>query len=207
MDFQHIWLPAADGADQALTLLLLHGTGGDENDLIPIGKMFGKHINLLSVRGKVAENGMNRFFRRFAEGIFDVADLKFRADELNTFLSEAAEKYTFNPEKIIALGYSNGANIAGGLLLQHPETLAGAILLRAMIPFEAEKNWQLNGTKILTIAGKNDPLTTSQESEKWAETLKNAGGKVTPKTLNTGHNLTQEDIQIALEWFNIELSE
>ena len=204
MDFIHLFIPSTQNSGNAPTLLLLHGTGGDENDLISVGKLFGDHVNLLSVRGKVSENGMNRFFRRLGMGVFDVPDLKLRTTELADFLKMAAQKSSFEITKIIALGYSNGANIAGSLLLMQPDLLAGAILLRPMIPFLPEPEWALPGTKILLNAGKTDNTMNPQEPANWADLLREAGASVTFNPLETGHNLTRQDFDSAVSWFKNE---
>ena len=128
-----------------MTLLLLHGTGGNENDLIPVGQLLSSNASLLSPRGKVLENGMPRFFRRLSEGIFDLEDLKFRTQELAKFVKDASIIYSFDLNKTIAIGFSNGANIAASLLLSHPETIKGAILFRAMIPYIPDSLPDLSG--------------------------------------------------------------
>ena len=117
------------------TFLLLHGTGGNEEDLIPLAYELDKRVAILSPRGKVLENGITpRFFRRLAEGVFDLEDLKFRTNELADFVNDASKAYDFDLQHIIALGYSNGANIASSVLLIRPEILSSAILFRAMVP-------------------------------------------------------------------------
>jgi phospholipase/carboxylesterase len=199
--FHPKWIPAFENSAKAFTILLLHGTGGDENDLIPIGRLFGANVNLLSIRGQVSENGMNRFFKRLGMGIFDVEDLKLRASELADFLKLAAEQYKFDEKKVVALGYSNGANIAGGLLLGHPGVLTGAMLLRPMIPYIPDSLPTLTHTKVLLNAGKQDNTMNSHEPEKWSELLEKAGANVMLQTLDTGHNLIRTDMELAVSWF------
>ena len=148
--------------DRSMTLLLLHGTGGDENDLIPIARMIDPvGASILSPRGKVLENGQPRFFRRLSEGNFDLKDLKFRTHELADFLHNASKLYGFNLEQTVAVGYSNGANIAASMLLLRPEVLAGSILFRAMVPFIPESVPNLSGKYIFMSAGLHDPIVPS----------------------------------------------
>ena len=151
----HRWLPK-EGATG--TLLLLHGTGGDENDLVSLGRTLDPDANLLSPRGKVLENGMPRFFRRLAEGVFDEEDVKRRADELAAFVREAADAYGFAADRVAAVGYSNGANIASAALLRHPGLFRAAVLLRPMVPFEPEALPDLAGVPVFLSAGRRDPI-------------------------------------------------
>ncbi|MGE5177814.1 MAG: alpha/beta hydrolase [Bacteroidota bacterium] len=194
--FHHRAVPG----EAPITLLLLHGTGGDEDDLLPLGPYLAPGAALLSPRGRVLENGAPRFFRRIAEGVFDEEDLKHRTDELARFVRAARERYGLEDRPIVAVGFSNGANIAGSLLLMKPEALDGAILLRAMTPFIPEKPPALAGKRVFLGAGRNDPLVPPYESESWAERLRGAGADVTLHWTNTGHALAQEDIDAAREW-------
>ena len=156
-DFIHRFLPAGPGG--GTTLLLLHGTGGDEGDLLPLGRALLPGAALLSPRGRVLERGMPRFFRRLAEGVFDQEDLARRTDELAAFLEGAATRYGFDPGRVVAVGFSNGANIAASLLLRHPGRLRGAVLLSPMVPFEPEPAPDLGGTPVFIGAGKAGPVT------------------------------------------------
>jgi phospholipase/carboxylesterase len=194
--FHHRAVPG----EAKLALLLLHGTGGDEDDLLPLGPYLAPGAALLSPRGRVLENGAPRFFRRIAEGVFDEEDLKHRTDELARFVRAARERYGLEDRPIVAVGFSNGANIAGSLLLVKPEALDGAILLRAMTPFTPEKPPALAGKRVFLGAGRNDPLVPPYESESWAERLRGAGADVTLHWTNTGHALAQEDIDAARDW-------
>lgn len=182
-------------------LLLLHGTGADENDLIPLGRMIAPGRALLSPRGKVLENGMPRFFRRFAEGVFDQKDLEFRTAELGDFLVEAAAQYEFAPRSLIALGYSNGANIAASLLLRRPEALAGAILLRAMLPFEPSELPDLTGKPVFLSSGDADPIIPAENSKRLADLLTQAGARVTHNRHSGGHGLEAREVELAGTWF------
>ena len=164
------------------TLLLLHGTGGNENDLLPVGRAIAPGAALLSPRGRVLEHGMPRFFRRLAEGVFDHEDLVARTHELADFVAECAKHYGFDAKRVVAVGFSNGANIAASMMLLRPETLAGAILLRAMVPFEPKTPPDLRGRRALVAAGKADPIVKPENSERLAAILREAGaGACSPR--------------------------
>ncbi len=201
LNFAHEFVPAARGS--GVTLLLLHGTGGDEHDLVPLGRQLYPGAALLSPRGRVTENGMPRFFRRFAEGVFDVEDLKFRAKELNTFVTTALAHYGA-PEKLVAAGYSNGANIAAGLLLLHPALLAGAVLFRAMVPFTPDAGQSpapdLKGVHIFYGPGRRDPIVPRQDTEMLPQLLKKLGADVEVHWHAGGHELGQDDLIAAKTW-------
>ena len=196
LDFIHRFVPAT--LPDRPPLLLLHGTGGDENDLLPLGQDISPGSALLSPRGKVLEHGMPRFFRRLAEGVFDLDDLKARTSELASFITAAREAYQLGPG--IALGFSNGANIAASLLLTQPDVLGGAILLRAMLPFEPDEKPQLEGKPVLMLSGKADPFMPVASRERLATLLAESGARLTHRTLDAGHNLTQNDLYLATEW-------
>lgn len=183
------------------TLLLLHGTGGNERDLIPLGKKIDSQANILSVRGNVLENGMPRFFRRIADGVFDEEDLITRTKELNDFLKDASEKYNFDREKVYALGYSNGANIAASLLFHFENSLKGAMLHHPMVPRRNIELPDLSGTKVFIGAGKNDPMCPPEESELLDELLSAAKAEVTIHWESHGHQLTPTEIKAAAEWY------
>jgi phospholipase/carboxylesterase len=179
-------------------LLLLHGTGGDENDLVPLGRMVAPGAALLSPRGKVLEHGMPRFFRRVAEGVFDENDVRSRANELADFVEEARVRYAIPSP--IALGYSNGANIAAAVLLLRPSTLAGAILLRATAPFSQLPAAYLTGKPILIISGAADPLISAQGTARLTAALRQDGAGIEHRTLAAGHELSQSDVDLARTW-------
>lgn len=201
LDFIHRFVPTNSNVKEAkLTLLLLHGTGGNEDDLIPLGKELAPNASILSVRGKVLENGMPRFFRRLEEGVFDMEDLKIRTDELAEFIVKSSSAYMFDAESVIAVGYSNGANIAASLLLRRPEVLAGAILFRAMVPFVPTVMPDLSKKSIILLEGLYDPIVTKAEAESLLELFTKTQSSVTLKWQNSGHNLTQEDIVAAKKW-------
>lgn len=182
-------------------LLLLHGTGGDENDLLPIADIIDSEASVLSVRGNVLENGMPRFFKRLAEGVFDEEDLIFRTNELNQFLDEAANQYQFDRHNIVAIGYSNGANIAASLLFHIQDTLKGAILHHPMVPRRGVQLPNLEGTNIFIAAGVNDLICPQQESIELKELLESAGANVQDHWENRGHQLTMSEIQTAKAWY------
>jgi phospholipase/carboxylesterase len=188
----------------APTLLLLHGTGGDENDLLPLGRTIAPGSALLSPRGKILENGMPRFFRRLAEGVFDQEDLTQRTAELAGFLQAAAERYGFELDSLMAVGFSNGANIAASLLLRFPQTLAGGILIRAMVPFVRERVPDLTGKRVLLLSGQLDPIVPMEQPKELASTFKSAGADVTLHWERAGHTLTQADVSTATAWLAAE---
>jgi predicted esterase len=201
--FDHVWEPAGpEGAEDQRTLLLLHGTGGDENDLVPLGRQLAPGAAILSPRGKVLENGVSRrFFRRLAVGDLDIPDLLERTDELADFVTGSAARYGFDPAGVTAIGFSNGANIAVSLLFRHPGLLAGAALLRPMLPYEPEPGLNLDGTRIFIAAGGRDPLVPAAQSNELAARAERAGAEVTVE-LNpaAGHNLEQSDLQALATW-------
>ena len=182
------------------TLLLLHGTGGNELDLLPLAGMIDEEASVLSVRGNVLENGMPRFFRRLAEGVFDEEDLVFRTQELNEFLDEAAQKYEFDRKNIIAVGYSNGANIAASLLFHYQNALKAAILHHPMVPRRIELP-DLTGTNVFIAAGTNDPICPPLESKELQGLLQEANASVELHWENRGHQLTREEVEEAARWY------
>lgn len=190
------------GTDQTRpTLLLLHGTGGSERDLLPLAEQIDPDANILSVRGNVNENGMARYFRRLSEGVFDEEDLVFRTKELNDFLDEAAEEHGFDRNNIVALGYSNGANIAGSLLFHYQDALAGAILHHPMVPLRGIDLPDLTDKPVFIAAGTNDPICPSAESEELKSILENAGANVDIHWENYGHQLTLSEVEAAGAWY------
>jgi len=199
--FQHRFVPGAAGGSP-LTLLLLHGTGGNEDDLLPLGSLIAPGAALLSPRGRVLENGMPRFFRRFAEGILDVEDLKFRAKELADFVRAARVEYGVENSPLYAVGFSNGANIAAGILLVEPDLLDGAVLLRAMVPFEPDSPPKLQGKRVLLAAGRRDPYSGTEQTERLRTILEGGGADVTVHWSNVGHALIQEDVDAAAVWIS-----
>ena len=195
-DFIHDFVPGSSSR----TLLLLHGTGGNERDLIPLGRELDPNAALLSPRGKVLENGMPRFFRRLAEGVFDLEDLKYRTNELADFVAAAAQHYGFASDNVVAVGYSNGANIAASMLLLRPEILSAAILFRAMVPLIPDRQPNLSSIRVWIGAGEHDPIIPTSETNALAELLRNDGADVTIRYFQTGHQLTRDDVDAARDW-------
>ncbi|WP_177167183.1 alpha/beta hydrolase [Salinibacillus kushneri] len=183
------------------TFLLLHGTGGTEQDLLPLAGMIDGEASVLSVRGNVSENGMPRFFRRLAEGVFDEEDLINRTKELHEFLDEAADQYGFDRNNIVAIGYSNGANIACSLLFHYQNSLKGAMLHHPMIPRRGIGLPDLSGVPIFIAAGSNDPICSPEESNELHTLLENAGAGVELHWDNYGHQLTRGEVEKSTEWY------
>jgi len=200
LSFVHVFEPASSAS--APTLLLLHGTGGSEHDLVPLGRSLDPGAALLSPRGKVLERGMPRFFRRFAEGVFDLDDLRQQTGDLAAFLHAASAHYRFDPARVIAVGFSNGANIAASLLLLEPGGLAGAILFRAMVPLVPDPLPDLSETPVLLSAGRADPLVDPAGSEHLAALLKRCGARVTLEWQEAGHHLGAADVEAAHTWLS-----
>jgi phospholipase/carboxylesterase len=196
LGFVHRFEPAED--ESRTPLLLLHGTGGNESDLIPLGLQLSPGAALLSPRGKVSENGMPRFFKRRAEGVFDIEDLYAQTEELGDFLDAARKSYKL--AKPIAVGFSNGANIAWSLLLNRPDALKGAILMRGMVPFDPVNNAKLDGVPVLLLNGSQDPIVPAETRDRLDRTLRQAGADVRYEILPAGHQLTRQDLAIAAEW-------
>jgi phospholipase/carboxylesterase len=200
LDFVHKFVPGSSER----TLLLLHGTGGNESDLIPLGQNLDPAAALLSPRGKVLENGRPRFFRRLAEGVFDEEDLIHRTHELADFVIAASAHYKFDPKRVIAVGYSNGANIAVSLLLLRPETLNAAILFRSMVPLVPKQLPDLARVQILIAAGKHDPIASAANTQRLVALLQQSGAKVSARFAEAAHELTDEDIETARQWLEKE---
>lgn len=199
MEHQHIYRKGTSA--EAPTLLLLHGTGGNEEDLLPLAEMVSPASNVLGVRGNVLENGMPRFFRRLAEGVFDVEDLVKRTQELHAFLDWAAEKYEFDRSRIVAIGYSNGANIAASLLFHRGDALQGAILHHPMVPLRDKTLPDLSSVPVFIAAGRRDPICPPQETEDLNELLSGAGADVKLHWENGGHQLSRSEVGMASSWF------
>jgi predicted esterase len=184
-------------------LLLLHGTGGDENDLLPLGEALVPGAARLSPRGKVLENGMPRFFRRLAEGVFDLDDLRNRTHELADFVEAARETYGLGDRRPIAVGFSNGANIAASMLLLRPSVIGGALLIRPMVPLLPDEVPDLRGVPVQINAGQVDPLVPGPQSEALAKLLDDAGASVNLRWIAGGHALTREDLDVGKAWFGV----
>jgi len=200
--FQHIFVPSDSGEVANETWVTLHGTGGNEQDLIPLAQNINASTPIISPRGKAPENGMPRYFRRLADGIFDETDVIFRAHELADFLIGATYEYRRQPEHLVALGYSNGANIAAAVLLLRPEIFSGAVLLRPMMPLRHAELPDLNGKQILVLRGVHDTVIPAKETDRLIEALREAGADVSVDEINARHELTRKDIQIASAWMD-----
>ncbi|MDP9254825.1 MAG: alpha/beta hydrolase [Verrucomicrobiota bacterium] len=196
LDFIHEFVPGSSER----TLLLLHGTGGNEHDLIELGRSLNPAASLLSPRGKVLENGMPRFFRRLAEGVFDIDDLKKRTQDLADFIAATSRHYGFESAKVVAIGYSNGANIAASLLLLRPESFHTAVLFRAMVPLVPQTLPDLSRASVLIAAGGQDPIVSGAETKRLVELLRKARANVTVYFSNAGHGLANTDIETAARW-------
>jgi len=198
LDFVHVYQPPS--TPSAPVLLLLHGTGGNERDFLPMAEELYPGAGVLSPRGKVLERGMPRFFRRLAEGVFDLEDLKFRTRELAAFLRDAAATYGFDQSKLTAVGFSNGANIAGSLLLLSPKSLGGAVLIRAMVPIVPDPLPQLADVPVLIVNGRQDPYVSPDQTDTLVDLLRRSGADVTLTWQPGGHGLTEPDIVEAGRW-------
>lgn len=199
MEHHHIYRQGTSA--DAPTLLLLHGTGGNEQDLLPLADMISPGSNVLGVRGNVSENGMPRFFRRLAEGVFDVEDLIQRTQDLKEFIDYAAEKYGFDRKRVVAVGYSNGANIAASLLFHYSDALQGAVLHHPMVPLRDKKLPDLSGVPVFIAAGKRDMMCPPQESEDLTSHLSEAGADVLLHWEQGGHQLSRTEVEAAAIWF------
>ncbi|WP_339199115.1 alpha/beta hydrolase [Solibacillus sp. FSL R5-0449] len=189
------------GKEDKPVFLLLHGTGGDENSLLALAEIIDPEASVLSVRGNILEHGMPRFFRRLAEGVFDMEDLAFRTKELYEFIGEKASEYGFDRQNIIAIGYSNGANIAANLLFEYENALKGAVLHHPMVPNHDTTVAKQNGTQVFIAAGVNDPICPQQEAIDLERYLTDAGASVTLEWESNGHQLTMNEVQKAKAWY------
>ena len=199
LGFIHRWEPA-DEQGRGTTLLVLHGTGGNENDLVPLARELLPEAAILSPRGKVEERGMPRFFRRLAEGVFDLEDLAVRTDELTRFVDDAAATYGFDRDKVIVLGFSNGANIAASILLRRGAVLKGGLLFSPMLPFEPEAMPDLAKVSVFVGAGLADTLIPPDQARRLVDTLRGAGANVIDYWHPAGHTITHEELRSAKAW-------
>lgn len=200
---KHIFRKGTDASKPVM--IMFHGTGGDENDLLPLAELLSPGSSALGVRGNVLENGMPRFFRRLSEGVFDEEDLVFRTKEVKEFLDEAAAQHGFSTDNLVAVGYSNGANIAGSLLLHYGPVFKSAILLHPMVPLRGLTLPDMKDISVFIGAGMNDPLIPVHESRELAEMLEGAGAAVTTFWSNQGHRLDVEEAEAARDWLKTSL--
>jgi len=203
LGFVHRFLPAPEPGSGE-TLIVLHGTGGNENDLIGIGQAVAPGAAILSPRGNVSENGASRFFKRLAEGVFDPKEVRSRADELARFIRAAITRYGLDPTRIYALGYSNGANVASTVMFVEPALLQGAILFRPMVVFEPEETRDLSGSSVLISAGRMDPIVPASSVERLVELFEASRAEVTLKWQLTGHSLAPSEVREAAEWLALQ---
>lgn len=199
MNYEYIYQPSQNM--EANTLLLLHGTGGTENDLLDIANFIDPTANILSLRGNEPEGPMNRFFKRHDEGNLDIENLKYHAKDMYNFIDNLAEEKGFDRNKVIPLGYSNGANIAGGILFLYDNPFKGAILLHPMVPFRDEASTNLKNTPVFIGAGTNDPICSPSESEELKTMLQSAHSQVALHWEDYGHSLSMPELQAAKEWY------
>jgi predicted esterase len=198
LEYNYIYEPSDN--DSKNTLLLLHGTGGDEYNLLELGKQLDPYAHVISPRGNVLENGHNRFFERISEGVFNIEDIKKRAEDLSNFIAAAKDKYKLHDTNLIAIGFSNGANIAAAILLLHPDILSGAILFRAMMPLRPPHKPHLKGKPVILLSGKDDTMMDPKQVEELVTFLRESGAQVTHEWLDASHRLTNQDKVIAKRW-------
>lgn len=204
LGFIHRWIPATNPSESR-TLLVLHGTGGDENSFLPVASAVLEGAAVLSPRGKSLEEGYPRFFRRFDEGVFDYEDLKARADELADFVRQAAGKYAFDLSKVVAVGYSNGANIASATLIRNPEIIRDAVLFRAMHTVDAGKD--LGGHRVLISNGRSDPITPMESVDRLVSELGKAGAQVDLRLDDGGHKFSRAEVEMAAGWLVVNVGD
>ena len=203
LGFIHRFVPAEDETS-AETLVVLHGTGGDENNLIGIGQSIAPGAAILSPRGNVLENGAPRFFKRFAEGVFDPNEVRSRSEDLARFIHAAVPRYGLNPERIFALGYSNGANVASTVMFIEPTLLQGSILFRPMLVFEPDECPDLSGAGVFISAGRMDPIVPTNNVERLVELFEAWHAEVTLKWQLAGHNLVPSEVREAADWLALQ---
>jgi predicted esterase len=203
LGFLHRFVPASDETSTE-TLLVLHGTGGDENDLVGIGQAIAPGSAILSPRGNVLENGAPRFFKRLAEGVFDPQEVHSRGQELARFIRRATVHYGLDANRIFALGYSNGANVASTVMLIEPGLLHGGIFLRPMFVYEPDRPGDLSGSAVLISAGRMDPIVPTKSVEKLRDLLQSAHADVTLNWQLAGHNLVPSEVREAAEWLALQ---
>ena len=203
LGFIHRFVPAEEAASGE-TLIVLHGTGGDENDLIGMGQAIAPGTAILSPRGNVSENGAARFFKRLAEGVFDPKEVRSRAEELAGFIRAAIAKYSLDVTRLYALGYSNGANIASTVMFIEPDLLQGAILFRPMLVFEPEERSDLSGSSVLISAGRMDPIVPVSSVERLVELFEASRAEVTLKWQPVGHSLAPSEVREAAAWLALQ---
>jgi phospholipase/carboxylesterase len=203
LGFVHRFLPASN-PDSRETLLVLHGTGGDENDLIGIAQSIAPGAAILSPRGNVLENGAPRFFKRLAEGVFDPLEVRSRGEELARFIRAAIATYGLDAGHVFAFGFSNGANIASTVMFLAPTLLQGSMLFRPMVVFEPDAIPDLSGKGVFISSGRVDPIVPTDHVERLVELFKSSGAEVTLKWQPGGHRLSPGEVHEAAEWLALQ---
>ncbi len=182
--------------------VLFHGTGGDEHDLVPLVKAMHPDAGVLSLRGEVNEHGMNRFFKRIRPGVFDLEDLARRTNDINQFLDEVSKKYDFKKQDLIAIGYSNGANMIASLLMQCGPIIKGAVLMHPMVPRRDLDKQDLSDISILVTAGKHDAICPVSETNDLVTLLTEMNANILVKWFSGGHEITQYEVETIKDWIN-----
>jgi predicted esterase len=198
LNYIHRFVPAPPDSSRPVTLLLLHGTGGDENSLLSLGNNLWPGAGLLGLRGKVLENGMPPSFRRFTEA--GIGDVRSRTEELAQFIRAASERYRFSTRRLIVVGYSNGANLAASLILFHPHYLARAVLFRVTVPLVPEIIRDFSNLFIFIGAASLDPLIPAGQAGELAAIFKSGGAEVAISWHQGGRELGEDDVQAARNW-------
>ncbi len=199
LNFIHQYVPGPS-SEAARPYILLHGTGGDEHDLIPVARKIDPYGCFLSPRGKVQEGNRLRYFKRVRPGVFDLEDLSFRTDELAGFLNRASVEYGFRLDDAVAVGYSNGANMAASLLLRYPGMLAGAVLMRPVLPYPVENPPMMEGVHVLILSGEDDELIPLEQAIALVPVFEASGALVKHEVLPAGHSITEEDVERTRQW-------
>lgn len=182
------------------TLLLLHGTGGDDKSLLPLAPALLGDASVLSPKGRVLEGSAPRFFRRVTEGVFDVDDLIFRTNELADWLLDVKAEYGLDPNRLIGVGYSNGATIVSSLLMLRPDVFRGGVAIRPSLPYEPASMPDLQGKDVLYLPGEFDTIVPNEQADRLSQLMRGAGANVTVELMRASHTLTQEDVAVARDW-------
>lgn len=193
------WEP---GVATGPVLVMLHGTGGSEHDLVPLGQRLLPGAPILSPRGRVLERGMPRFFRRLAEGVFDHDNVRDEADALATWIGSFVTTADLAPRPRVAVGYSNGANIAAAMLLRHQDLFQGAVLLRPMVPLPEHYRGESSSSRVLVIAGQRDPIAPVAQAEELAKRLEESGSRVDLVVVPASHELSADDLRLAQQFLH-----
>lgn len=199
MSFVYRYLPGT--GEDPRTAIVFHGTGGDENSLVPFAQSLMPGAAILSLRGRVDENGMPRFFRRFAEGAFDYDSIRIESDAVAEFLKQASVDYGIDLETAVGVGYSNGANIAWSTLLRHPGSFGTLVLFRPMVTLDDSSD--LTGKRIFVGTAEQDPIVPIENVQRLIEQMKSCGAQVEVSWHPGGHQLTRGEITLASSWLGM----